>query len=260
MFEEMFRLVKVLESSNRLNYLFPPTEIYSEGWMLRLVLNWFYNNEIKDHPLAFNQNSRWYSEALLSSKFHPLWRGDNLSESWTHADGVIGQFEIGDNGYGDLKVTEDTTQLIICEAKMLSKYSSGIKNATQFNQVARSIACMSNIFSKNNVEIKKCSIAFYALVPENRLVKEKTFYKYIEKKDIKRIVFNRIEQYREREDYNDKAVWYRNIFIPFLEYIKIENISWESVIKYIKTNDLSYGTRLDEFYQKCLNFNKKYNK
>src|SRR2546425_6409929 len=68
----------------------PPTTLYNEGWMLRLVLDWFDQNRGLGHELAFLPGARWYSEALLASRFLPERRGDNRAESFTHADGVIG--------------------------------------------------------------------------------------------------------------------------------------------------------------------------
>ena len=65
---------------------FPPTDLYNEGWMLRLVLDWFSSNPGIDHDLAFSPTDKWYSEALLPSAFLARVRGDELAESWTHAN------------------------------------------------------------------------------------------------------------------------------------------------------------------------------
>ena len=47
-----------------------PTELYNEGWLLRLVINWFSKSHNVSHELAFiDQDTRWYSELLLPSQF-----------------------------------------------------------------------------------------------------------------------------------------------------------------------------------------------
>ena len=255
MIKTIYNLIEILESNDRSKHLFPPTEVYSEGWMLRLVLNWFSNNQVVENDLSFFVNSRWFSEALLSSKFLPLWRGDNLSESWTHADGVIGHFEIGNNGNGDLKITDNAKQLIVCEAKMFSKYSSGTKNAPKYNQVARNVACMCNICTTQKNDINEIKIGFFGLIPEIQLKNERTFNIYIAKQNIGETVLNRINQYKERSDFKEKIDWYNDKFVPFLEHINIQNISWESVIDYIQNKDSVYGLGLNEFYQKCIIYN-----
>ena len=80
----------------------PPTELYNEGWMLRLVLDWFdRNRQAEQHELGFEPGATWYSEALLPSRFLPLVRGDSLAESFTHADGVIGHFRVQSGDRGD---------------------------------------------------------------------------------------------------------------------------------------------------------------
>lgn len=74
----------------------PPTHLYNEGWMLRLVLDWLDRHRDLEHPLALHEGARWYSEALLPSRFLRDEHGDPLAESHTHADGLIGHFEACD--------------------------------------------------------------------------------------------------------------------------------------------------------------------
>ena len=45
---------------------FPPTEIFNEGWMLRLVLDAFKRLEVKDGPFRFLEGADWSSEARLA--------------------------------------------------------------------------------------------------------------------------------------------------------------------------------------------------
>jgi hypothetical protein len=61
--------------------LFPPTLLYNEGWLLRLVLDWFSRHDVQGHPLSFRAWARWFSEALLPSAFLARHRGDRLAES-----------------------------------------------------------------------------------------------------------------------------------------------------------------------------------
>ncbi len=255
-FDIIYDVLNTLNSSNIKNYKFPPTEIFSEGWMLRLTLNWFYNNPC-NHPLAFDNGANWYSEALLTSKFKRINHNDKLAEAETHADGVIGNFEIGNNGKGDLKLMKNGTQFVVCEAKMFSSYSKKITNSPNYNQVARTVACMCNIITSSNINLSNFNnIGFYGIMPESKLNKEKTFEEFIKKFHIKETVNNRIEQYRNRADYVEKKEWFNNSFIPFLEKIKIESITWESIINFISDMDLNYGIKLRDFYNNCIEFNK----
>ena len=48
--------------------LFPPTELYSEGWMLRLVLDAAFRRGA-ELPFPLTEGARWYSEARLASPF-----------------------------------------------------------------------------------------------------------------------------------------------------------------------------------------------
>jgi len=89
------RIAELLSEAKDPERVFPATDLYNEGWMLRLVIDWFSRNSQVDCDIQFLEGSRWYSEALLPSQFLTRQRGDNLAESWVHADGVIGHFEIG---------------------------------------------------------------------------------------------------------------------------------------------------------------------
>lgn len=59
----------------------PPTQLFNEGWMLRLALDWLAKSGTQGHALTLERDARWYSEALLPSQFLPRFRGDDLAES-----------------------------------------------------------------------------------------------------------------------------------------------------------------------------------
>jgi hypothetical protein len=62
------------------------------------------------HPLSFTPEARWYSEALLPSRFHPQARGDTKAELCTRADGVIGHFATTSGERGDVKLLPGVKQ------------------------------------------------------------------------------------------------------------------------------------------------------
>ena len=94
----------------------PPTAVYNEGWMLRLVLDWFDRNRGIPHELAFAEGARWYSEALLPSRFLATFRADARAESFTRADGLIGHFTVQSGTRGDAVLAPHATQFIVIEA------------------------------------------------------------------------------------------------------------------------------------------------
>jgi hypothetical protein len=122
--------------------VFPPTDLYNEGWLLRIILDWFSHQGDLNHKLSFSDDCNWYSEALLPSQFLARFRGDPLSETWTHADGIIGHIKIGRDRKTDTTIGAGASHLVVTEAKMFSKLSAGLKNASYFNQAARYAACI----------------------------------------------------------------------------------------------------------------------
>ena len=102
--------------------LFPPTELYSEGWMLRLLL-WYGARGADCLPVQMGEASRWYSEARLDSPFlkRAGSESNHLAEGQTHADGVLGHFEFRGKTEAGLVVSADARQLVVFEAKMMSQ-------------------------------------------------------------------------------------------------------------------------------------------
>ncbi len=245
------RIAQLLTRGGGANAVLPATDLYNEGWMLRLAIDWFDQNRSTSFDLQFEPDARWYSEALLPSAFLARKRGDKLAESWTHADGVIGHFEIGSNGAGDLTVAPTATQLMVTEAKMFSKLSSGVTNASYFNQAARNVACMAEVVKRANRSPNEFErLGFFLIAPESR-IDEGVFAEHMELASIKKTVERRVSEYHDEA----KREWYLTWFLPVLERANIGCISWESIIGAIRIADPEAATDLESFYESCLQHN-----
>ena len=102
--------------------------------MLCLVLDWLDRNRNVDHPLSFETGARWFSQGLLPSRFLPTARVDSKAEAYTHADGVIGHFDINPDKRGDITLQSGARQFVVIEAKLGSGLSAGTRNAPTFDQ------------------------------------------------------------------------------------------------------------------------------
>lgn len=245
------RISELLAKAAGADRVFPATDLYNEGWMLRLVLDWFSRNPDVDHDLRFGEGSRWYSEALLPSAFLPRKRGDKLAESWTHADGVIGHFSIGENGTGDLSLIENATQLVVTEAKMFSKLAAGVKNASYFDQAARNVACIAEVAKRAAIAPTSfINIAFFVIAPKAR-IEEGVFSEHMNLESMQEVVRRRVAEYTEPE----KDQWLEEWFLPVSKAANIRCISWEEILTFISAQNEADGQSLGEFYAKCLEFN-----
>jgi hypothetical protein len=267
-----------------------PTHIYNEGWMLRLVLNWFSAPSRRDiaPPLSMRSDAKWYSEAKLSSQFlHPP-----LAEGYTTSDAVYGDIAIGNKGKSDVTLINPWRQFVVVEAKMNSLYDTDVTNAKGYNQSARTVACMSKVIElsmpKNyategerptnmskllrsgicnsrppelTIEdyIRDKEIAFYTLLPRKQIADEPTFKEFTAKEHINKTVEERIALYKKEEGYKQHyeihQEWKKEVFVPLLEKIEIKLISWEDVIRFICRYDPRCGEPLDHFYYNCLRYN-----
>mgnify|MGYP006294179347 CR=1 FL=1 len=150
--------------------VFPPTELYNEGWLLRIVLDWFSSHNIIEHELNFTPGCTWYSEALLPSPFLPRFRGDPLSESHTHADGLIGHIVMGSGGKAGTSLKPDARHLVVVEAKMFSRLSAGVKNAPYYDQAARYVACVAELLRRANRKLSDIErLGLYIVAPDETI-------------------------------------------------------------------------------------------
>jgi hypothetical protein len=232
----------------------PPTQLYNEGWMLRLTLNWFDRHRDLEHALAFREGSVWYSEALLGSRFFGETRGDSRAEGWTNADGVIGHFRLRPGGRGDIELLPDARQLIVLEAKLGSGLSGGVKNARRFNQAARNVACIAHHLEKARRPPEALeSLAFYLVAPESR-INQGLFKEFLEldgPNGIRACVAERVRSFAPKHD-----EWHADYFERTLVRAAICPITWESIISYIRRVDAGDAASLQMFYDRCRQFNR----
>ena len=246
------RIEGMLRSSETDWPLFPPTDVYNEGWMLRLVLDWFSSHSVADHPLAFSEGARWLSEALLPSAFLARPGGDPLAEGWTHADGVIGHLGIGRVGKRDLSLPSGGEQLVVVEAKMFSGLSERVTHASYFDQAARTVACIAEVLhlaEQHPSHLKK--LGFYVLAPQAQIAAG-VFAAEMTKESIRERVDRRVSEYDDR----DKDRWHTDWFAPTLQAIDLRVLSWEAVIGTIASHDAESGDSLKRFYDRCVEFNR----
>ena len=250
----MFKqIIKMLQTCDTDQGVLPPTEVYNEGWMLRLTLDWFSKQPASDHQLSFEKGARWYSEMLLPSQFLPRYQKDPQAEAYTHADGVIGHFSVGLSGKGDIDLHSDAKQFVVVEAKIFSRLSKGIKNFENYDQAARTTACIAETLFLRQGQIRDISrLGLYVVAPENQLKFEPTFQTFLEKDSIRIKVQKRIKAYSNPTDAETKNKWFQTWFLPTLEYIDIQCLTWEEIIMHIRSNDRHNGDALSEFYGKCL--------
>ncbi|MGP8080309.1 MAG: hypothetical protein ACLPVI_07335 [Dehalococcoidales bacterium] len=238
----------ILQSCDSESPLVPPTMLFNEGWCLRIILNRFSKNEMKGHPLSFEFNSTWYSEGLLRSPFLPRYRGDKLSESWTHADGVVGNFTISNTS--EINLLPEAKRFVVLEAKIYSKLSQGVSHAGYFDQAARYIACIAELiqYSKNRPQNMQ-HLAFHILAPEAQ-IKADVFTNNLSRESIYKKVKKRVSEYG-----GEKESWFEEWFVPTLDTIIISAISWEEILESIKKVDQAFADKVKNFYKKCLKYN-----
>jgi hypothetical protein len=230
---------------------FPPNVLYNEGWLLRVVIDWFRRHGGDRYPLSHRPDARWFSEAWLPSAFLPRYRGDLLAESRTHADGVIGHFTIGDPGAAGLTLSPDARQFIVIEGKLFNRLSAGVKNAPFYDQAARSVACMAETLRRAARAPEDVGdLAFLVIAPEAR-INDGVFVWDVDADAIRRKVRRRVEDYAGERD-----AWFRDWFEPTLRRIDLRCLSWEDVVEVVSFHSPEDGQLIDSFYGQCLKFNR----
>jgi len=243
------RVCELLARCGQSDSILPATELYNEGWMLRLVLDWVASHRESIGLLKFDQGSTWCSEALLGSRFKPRKRGDRFGEGFTRADGVIGHFRLRPGGRGDIELLTGATQLTVVEAKMASGLSAGTKHAPTFNQAARNVACVAHLLTNSGVDpstVTNCG--FVLLAPAARIAEGA--FAALDKPSIAQTVRDRARCFD-----SDAEQWCDHSFRPILERCTVTAVSWEDMLAEITVVDPPAGDSLRGFYSQCLRYN-----
>ncbi len=232
---------------------FPPTLLYNEGWLLRLVLS-AAEQGVPCLPFTFHPCARWFSEALLASAFLPRYRGDRFAEAYTHADGVIGQFRFAPDSKAGLSLDPAGSQFAVLEAKVFSALSKGTTRAPEFDQAARNVACMAETIRRAGAPVDAWDcLAFCVLAPRQQ-VDAGVFAPLLTKDSIRSKILSRIAAYED-----DRRVeldsWYADWVSRVLDRIQIHCLSWETIIDSICSHDIVLGDGIKEFYSLTLRFN-----
>ena len=217
------------------------SELFNETWMLRLTLDYLSNIAVDGHPLGFSPRFNWFSEALLPSQFLPRKRGDNLSEGWTSADGVVGHFlNPNQTASGELRLCDYAKQFVVIESKMFSGLSSRVTNFAGYDQAARTVACMATVLSRGNICPKLIDqLAFYVIAPQSQ-IDLGVFGVRVTKESICERVTERTNAYGGLH-----TCWYYEWFLPTLDHVNIRLLAWEDVLAQL-TDELKM------FYAMCL--------
>lgn len=250
----LLQINRLIQEAAGDNPPFPRTDIFNETWLLRVTLDWFSNHRQFTHKLTPMDGGAWFSEALLPSAFLARYRKDSLSESWTHADGVIGHFKIGAAGKADCSIKADAEQLVVCEAKVFSRLSPGVQNAPYYDQAARNVACIAEVLCRGSVAPSKLSSLAFLVLSPLEMIDTGAFSQEMDRSSIGRKVRQRVSEYAS----TSQDSWLNERFLPLLERIEISAISWEEAIEFICCHDGENGSAIKNFYEQVLRFNRPF--
>jgi hypothetical protein len=176
--------------------------------------------------------------------------GDSRAESWTHADGVIGHFGIGNGAKGNLTLHSEAKHFVVLEAKMFSKLLANVKNSSYFNQAARNVSCIAEVLKRAGRRAGEFkALGFYVLAPVSQ-INQGLFDEHLTKASLRTVAERRVKEYGGKRD-----GWFSEWFLPVLERLDIKAVSWEDLIDFLATRDQD-ADQLRDFYTRCLEFNK----
>jgi hypothetical protein len=213
-----------------------PTIIYNEGWIVRLLVIESMLEKITIENIEFGKlaNKKWSSEALIASPFVTT---KINREGYTHADIILGDFDVNYGERGEVVLADMPEVLGIIEAKMGSSLSKGTKNAPNYNQASRNICCLAHTTQSTD-----CGTFFIIAAPQS-IIKKYNFEEQI----------NQIRtQISER--FSHSEISYSKEIEKKVSECKVSVISYEDWINKLKHAEIK--NMLIDFYNQC----KKYNK
>ena len=264
--KRLFSILQSCASENKDGHRFPPTEVFNEGWMLRLVLDVLQTVDVPGHPLNFLDGATWYSEARLSTPFHPTTKRDPLGEGFTKADAVIGDVDFRGNTKAGLRLPQGARQFIVVEAKMFSNLSSGTTNAPGYDQAARNVACMAATIMESKIPLDALkSVGFFVVAPNLKMRQQRkpntNLEACLEPDAIRSAVKKRIEGYARASRDHDvlRLTQWEEQVVHLVDRLKqtdrLRVLDWKKeIIQPIADLDDPTGEELFRFYDRCLEY------
>jgi hypothetical protein len=229
------------------------TELYCEGWLLRLAMT-AWSNGIRCLPFAPAPGSRWFAEPLLYSAFLAEGRGDSLAETHTEADAVVGQFDFGSTKAG-VRLTPTADQFIVIEAKVFSKLKEGTTNVPKYDQAARTVACMAEVLRRAGRPIDEYeTLGFFVLAPKQQ-IEAGVFQSQMNAQHLDEAISQRISPYPTPTQQERKRKWREQWVRPLIQRLQLQCVSWENIIERIVAEDKEFGSEFQGFYEDCLRYN-----
>ncbi len=159
-----------------------------------------------------------------ASRFLQTEQGDPRAESFTHADGIVGHFEITPGERGDATLSPNAKQFVAIEAKLGSALSVGTRNAPTYDQAARNVACIAHLIGRSGLAPSKLErVGLYVIAPSAQ-IEAGVFSNLVTRESIEQKVRERLAPYSGIHD-----AWFRDTLIPLLDRIKLGLLSWEKV-------------------------------
>ena len=248
------QIFAILKSATDDNTPIPPTLLYNENWLLRLILS-AASQGIPCLPFEFAAGARWFSEARLYSRFLPRGRGDRNAETHTHADGVIGHFAFAMNSKTGLLLDSTGSQFVVLEAKVFSKLRKTTQNADNYDQAVRTLGCMAESLRRSGKFPEQWqSLGFYVIAPKGQIDRG-LFNEAMHKDHVLKGIHDRIEGF-DSDSPGEMKDWEGRWVKPLLERVHMECLTWEHTIEKVEEHDPALGRDVRIFYDRTLEFNK----
>ena len=243
-------IAEMLGGLNGDNKCMPPTSLYSEGWMLRLILHAASEGLLENFIPKGDVTLNWFSEARLYTPFRKS-RG-KAYETCTNVDGIVGDFQWKTGTQTGVELLENPKRFEVFEAKMFSQLSKGVKADTEYDQAVRTVACMAETLATKEITPEDVPMISFRIIAPRSQIKKGLFKTKLSKTNMRKRIKKRIEQFvgPEREELH---IWKTEYFEPLLKKLNEDDqlrcISWETLIDAI--SDENRQTAIKQFYIQC---------
>ena len=220
---------------------FPETLIFNEGWLLRSVLSHWLEDArgSRFDFLPFPAGVTCYSEGQL---YTPFGQG-SLYERNTHVDGVVGEFSIPDSKSG-IVLDSCFKYIAVFEAKIFGRISRGVKNASDYDQVSRTAACLINSILRAGEKHDYRAHLAVVYAEKNRYIRRSNF----EDEHIERTIAKRLEDFADIEQPSRALQLFASGWQEVFHKLEVHFLTWEEVLEDIG----DHGLR--RFYDHCKGF------
>lgn len=222
--------------------------LYSEQWMIRIVLDWASSTPCAEPTLQFQLGSRWRNGGSLPSPYSGRFEKEPLLKFDSVMNGYIGHFDVIPNSQGlTVCIRPDGQQFHMIRGLIHQSLTYRHDLSKWWDLASGAVSALAESFRLADADPTAHSDLRYTVIAPTFQIKDDESLKCLDAESIRSRVRSYVDRYEGELD-----GWYDRWFTPTLDSVTLSLVSWEHLLDVIRDVDADAGEQLAWFYGRCV--------